>query len=197
MPTYRSKAKDSFNTRMRFFKFQHIVNKTDFTKDAFLNFNLSRNQDVIEIYTTQYFQLKQDKVLSKTKTKLKISEVYKAMKELPNNDIDWFEEYFKDFKSQYTEERFEADTGAKECFYCKITIDKIYELVDRKQLFKKNERGFRMEIDRKKPNLEYSNENCVPACYWCNNAKTDEFDDLEFQPIAREIKNIFDKRLKE
>jgi 5-methylcytosine-specific restriction endonuclease McrA len=52
---------------------------------------------------------------------------------------------------------------------------------------KKNERGWNFEIDRKKPNLEYTTENCVAACYWCNNAKTDEFDDVEFKPIGELI----------
>jgi len=34
------------------------------------------------------------------------------------------------------------------------------------------------------------------VCYWCNNAKTDEFTEEEFSKIGREIRNIWDDRLK-
>lgn len=30
----------------------------------------------------------------------------------------------------------------------------------------------------------YNPDNCVLACYWCNNAKTDAFTDKEFKPIG-------------
>ena len=91
---------------------------------------------------------------------------------------------------------FLSHTKATKCHYCHITLDEINTLADKQMLFKKNERGYTMEIDRKEPNLEYTNENCVPSCYWCNNAKTDEFDDVEFIPIAKEIRKVFDNRLK-
>jgi hypothetical protein len=35
------------------------------------------------------------------------------------------------------------------------------------------------------------------SCYWCNNAKTDEFDDIEFKPIGELIGKTLRKRLKE
>ncbi|HPT73200.1 MAG TPA: hypothetical protein PLE74_13070, partial [Candidatus Cloacimonadota bacterium] len=56
-------------------------------------------------------------------------------------------------------------------------------------------RGWTLEIDRKKPNLEYEEDNCVMCCYWCNNAKTDEFDDVEFLPIGNAINQIWNGRL--
>ena len=37
-----------------------------------------------------------------------------------------------------------------------------------------------MEIDRIKANHEYLKDNVVLACYWCNNAKSDEFSEPEF-----------------
>lgn len=33
----------------------------------------------------------------------------------------------------------------------------------------------------------YNANNCVFACYWCNNAKTDAFTDEEFMPIGKAI----------
>ena len=53
------------------------------------------------------------------------------------------------------------------------------------------------KIDRKLPNLEYSEENCCMACYWCNNAKTDEFSPKEFKPIAEGIRKAWNERLKQ
>ena len=42
----------------------------------------------------------------------------------------------------------------------------------------------------------YKADNCVYACYWCNNAKTNAFTDVEFKPIgkaiSKQIKNILE-----
>jgi hypothetical protein len=52
-----------------------------------------------------------------------------------------------------------------------------------------------LEIDRKNSNFEYSENNCVLACYWCNNAKTDEFTFEEFQIIGTTMRYVWQKRL--
>jgi 5-methylcytosine-specific restriction endonuclease McrA len=54
-----------------------------------------------------------------------------------------------------------------------------------------------MEVERFDSNLEYTKDNCAMACYWCNNAKTDEFTKEEFQPIADQIKLVWETRLAE
>ena len=201
MTTYRSKAKDSYNTRMRFFKFHCVVNGVDFNNENFKAFRNVEGEDeniaITKIYTTQYYQRKRHETLDGVKnTYLTIDEIYKKIKDLNAYDEeDWFTDYLTDFEHQYSKEKFQEDTHAEECHYCHITKDDIETLVTKKMLYKKNERGFTMEIDRKNANLEYTNKNCVPACYWCNNAKTDEFDDVEFKPIAEQIKAVFDKRL--
>lgn len=86
----------------------------------------------------------------------------------------------------------------KKCCYCGIT-EKQLGLLGKKELLKtkriKN-RGHSLEIDRKLPNLEYSDQNCCMACYWCNNAKTDEFSPSEFKEIARGINKVWNERLK-
>jgi len=70
-------------------------------------------------------------------------------------------------------------------------------LATKRKLFKKNERGWSLEIDRKNSNLEYSKENCVMSCYWCNNAKTDEFTAEEFAVIGKAIAMVWHDRLRE
>jgi 5-methylcytosine-specific restriction endonuclease McrA len=83
----------------------------------------------------------------------------------------------------------------KFCQYCKIEKNQIERLVDTRQLHKKNFRGMSLEIDRLDSNDEYKKDNCVIACYWCNNAKTDEFTPEEFIPVAEKIHEIWKKRL--
>ena len=67
--------------------------------------------------------------------------------------------------------------------------------IDKSQLFKKVNRGFKLEIERFDSNIEYSYENMDLACYWCNNSKTDEFTKEEFEPVGKAIREIWNKRL--
>ncbi|WP_170020340.1 hypothetical protein [Campylobacter sp. RM16190] len=86
----------------------------------------------------------------------------------------------------------------KKCCYCGIT-EKQLELLGKKEQLKTKRittRGYTLEVDRKLPNLEYSDKNCCMACYWCNNAKTDEFSPSEFKEIARGINKVWNERLK-
>ena len=88
-------------------------------------------------------------------------------------ETDYFP--FSEFETIYN-----SDPEKRICHYCSIN-DKEIELLDAKgQIKTKRGRGFTMEIDRIKPNYEYSKDNVVLACYWCNNAKTDEFSEPEF-----------------
>lgn len=86
----------------------------------------------------------------------------------------------------------------RKCYYCGITEDQIKELLDNGRLSTKRivTRGKKLELDRKKPDLEYDNfDNIVFACYWCNNAKTDTFTDDEFKKVGQVFKEIWKTRL--
>lgn len=63
-------------------------------------------------------------------------------------------------------------------------------------LNKKKDRGWKLEIDRLDSNFEYRPSNTVMCCYWCNNAKTDEFTRDEFMEIAKAIRNVWNNRLR-
>lgn len=52
-----------------------------------------------------------------------------------------------------------------------------------------------MEVDRLRANEGYIDNNIVLCCYWCNNAKTDEFTADEFKPIGLAIGEVFKNRL--
>jgi 5-methylcytosine-specific restriction endonuclease McrA len=200
MTTYRSKAKDSFKTRMRFFIFDCIVNQKIPSMDNFLKFNLNNQNEIIKVYTTQYWQMNRNDRLEGTLAKYTIDQIYNKIEEHKitfKDENKWFNEYFELFKGMYPESVFNKHINAEYCHYCKISRSQILELAGHQKLFKKNERGFTMEIDRKNSNLEYTTDNCVPACYWCNNAKTDEFSEKEFKSIAEAISKVWKERLAE
>lgn len=197
---YRSKAKDSFKTRLRFYIFDYVVyKKKTFTEEDFFDFEIT--DKLIKQYTAEYYQKEFNDNLKIEDCELTISEIYDKIKETEIREKavydKWFEKYFKDkFEIQYPYKEFKEDLLSEVCHYCHITINMIHQLADEKKLYKKNARGWVMEIDRKQPNKEYTTENCVPSCYWCNNAKTDEFCDKEFKEVGEAIRKIWEKRLK-
>ena len=98
---------------------------------------------------------------------------------------------FWEFHEWYT-------NAAKECHYCHITETQNNELIKDDQIHSKrlSTRGRSLEIERLEPNKPYDDiENLVFSCYWCNNAKTDEFTSEEFAPIGKEIEKIWKSRL--
>lgn len=97
---------------------------------------------------------------------------------------------FSDFYTWYL-------SHERKCFYCEITEQDIKQLLDSGKLATKriNTRGRKLELDRKKPELEYDDfENIVFACYWCNNAKTDTFTEEEFKRVGKVFKEIWKER---
>lgn len=69
------------------------------------------------------------------------------------------------------------------CFYCEVEEYKLKELFDAGMLKTKRGRGRSLELERRDATSNlYSKENCVLACYFCNNHKSDiisEEDHLE------------------
>ena len=200
---YKSKSNDSFNSRLRFYVFKCALTKEDLHKKAFLEFDVDENPalEFVELYITEYQQFESNhKIVKHNKSKRDNNALYSKMKVLDNEnktEIDsWREDYFKDvFKKKLNESDFKKFGKVKCCGYCGITLDEINELASNKKLFKKNERGFNLELDRKSPNKEYSTKNCIMACYWCNNAKTDEFSAEEFASIGKAIGAVLRNRL--
>ncbi|TCC92414.1 hypothetical protein EZ428_11890 [Pedobacter frigiditerrae] len=62
------------------------------------------------------------------------------------------------------------------CYYCETSIFDIRSLIEVNVLKARKIRyGFRglvLEIDKKENSLGYQKENCVLACYYCNNDKS-------------------------
>ena len=98
----------------------------------------------------------------------------------------------KDFRTVYKQNK-----DNRCCGYCGISEKQISKLDSNEKINTKrlSTRGKKLEIDRIRPHELYSKDNILLSCYWCNNAKTDEFELDEFELIARGINDIFAKRL--
>lgn len=88
-------------------------------------------------------------------------------------------------------------SSEKKCFYCGITEDQIEALYESGIVNKRTTRGRVLEIDRRISSSQYSLiDNLIYSCYWCNNAKTDTFTDLEAKLIGNAISQIWRNRLR-
>ena len=200
---YKSKAEESFETRRNLFLFDLIVrNKKldNITIGDFANFKITDEQ--IKIYATQYFQWERNKWLPFVN--LTPDDIYYKLHNWINKKTqnDAFRKYYIEdlfrhsvFPMDQFSTLFDKHITAQKCFYCGITEDIVESLISCYEIFTKRERGYKLEIDRKEAYQEYSKSNSVLCCYWCNNAKTDEFSYTEFIPIGDSFRLLWNKRL--
>ncbi|OHD96280.1 MAG: hypothetical protein A3E21_00995 [Sulfurimonas sp. RIFCSPHIGHO2_12_FULL_36_9] len=94
---------------------------------------------------------------------------------------------FKNFAEFY----FWYKIQPRKCFYCKTKEVILQDLYSQGTLSSErgNKRGKSLEIERKdSSNNEYSKKNCVLACYFCNNHKSDIIsEDDHVQYFAKSI----------
>ena len=97
---------------------------------------------------------------------------------------------FNDFYNWYNEQK-------KECHYCKLKENESQEIVMRGILISNRfplngkrkrgrARGVWLEVDRKKPKENYSRNNCVLSCYFCNNDKSDVFGEKGYSEFIKD-----------
>lgn len=117
----------------------------------------------------------------------KISGIYSNIKQRNKSIESWPR---KDFINWY----LQNNIG---CYYCKTSnsdLKKFYELTY-KDNKRRDQRGKSLEVDRIKGNGSYSENNCVLACYWCNNAKTDVFNERDMKSIGLTINEVIKERI--
>ena len=92
---------------------------------------------------------------------------------------------------------FGVDSKDRECEYCSIKESEIQNLISQGKIYTKRltTRGRTMEVDRKDPKGHYEINNLIMSCYWCNNAKTDEFSYEEFRKMSCRTNDIWEARL--
>lgn len=96
--------------------------------------------------------------------------------------------------------KYEELEREQQCYYCGITQAEIAQLIELKLIRTKRleTRGKQLELERVEPNELYENLNNIKlACYWCNNAKSDEFSADEFKPAGKHIGEVFKNRLRQ
>jgi len=92
---------------------------------------------------------------------------------------------FDEFKTWY-------DSQKKTCNYCGISEEECQEIIMsgllKSKRFPKDgipgpgtSRGVWLEVDRKDSNLQYTTDNCVLCCYFCNNDKSDIFNEEQYR----------------
>lgn len=187
---HKEKAKANYKTKLPIYLFRCCIDDISPRYDDFLRFEL--DEKIIKEYACNYMQ----------------AELNEDIKEIPVKKIDEFikkhSEKFQHFEKKYLEQfekvfpkvDFDVLLSQKICTYCGITEDQINKLGIAKKLCNKRAetRGYTLEIDRMSPNKEYTIDNCCMSCYWCNNAKTDEFSVEEFKEVARSINAIWKSR---
>ncbi len=143
----------------------------------------------IKKYACEYYQYLDDD--SNPESNKKLKEFYDASK-------DEYDEckiaYQKRYEYNFSFTAFVKLLIKSSCSYCGISLEQLKSLRKKWKIHSKSGRGFSLEIDRKSPNLEYTEKNCCMSCYWCNNAKTDEFNVTEFEEIAKGINAAWNKR---
>ena len=193
------KTTPSFRTFLTMYLFHLVVEGKEYSSEEFpANFRI--NDDLVVKYTTEYWQTDRNQTLPGTN--LKVDSIYHTMNDLRKKHAGEIIQAKKEYGETVLNERFPIDAyetvlSQNECDYCGITEKEIQELASKHQLFKKNERGWKLEMDRKNSNFEYSKTNCVMSCYWCNNAKTDEFTHKEFKIIGKAIRKVWEERLEQ
>lgn len=192
---YKAKAKDSFTTKKNLFLFDLAINGLNqFSNDDFIKFEIK--SDLVKRYTSEYWQELENYTGINSIT---IKDIYDKIEKLKKEHLQQFKQlednYIINFSKIFPEEEFHQLSQKEECHYCKITTKQIEILGAKHKLNKKSFRGWSLEIDRFDSNLEYKPSNCTMACYWCNNAKTDEFNEKEFLLIAEGISKVWKARL--
>ena len=214
MASYNDKRIDSLATRIQLFLFwksfdKEVIKTKDIEKYIGEIEKFEITNDLANLYSNTYYQtkLKEERKISFNGKNACVDNICKnipsktRIKELLRNELKPLKDKYKEkFKNIFPLKKFENMTKDKTtCSYCGISLAQIEELGKNGKLNNKRSdtRGYTLEIDRMLPNLEYSKKNCCMACYWCNNAKTDEFSPKEFKPIAEGIRKAWNERLKQ
>lgn len=111
-----------------------------------------------------------------------------------NPDFSFFKEKGKRFFFEW------YDKQERKCSYCGIEEWKLEKIFDFEKgiLNTKRGRGPKLELERKNAKVnQYTPENCVMACYLCNNHKSDlisEVDHLKY--FAKPIREYLEEKYK-
>jgi 5-methylcytosine-specific restriction endonuclease McrA len=126
-------------------------------------------------------------------------EEIKRVRSLYHNKKSLEEFEFPDFKSfcNWHKNQYEHQEG--KCYYCGVeekVVAKFFEKKYHAGHAGKRNRGKHLEIERKDATTNlYNKENCVLACYFCNNDKSDIFSEDEYREYLKNRKRFFNTQI--
>lgn len=157
---------------------RECINKKEKLKDVFRLCkvdNPSKRYDCLKKNNTQLFKEIKDEFAKLFKNNLSIEDVAQKLDE--NCKCEYCGMTKKELESRLPKD--EKDIGQETSFF-------------KTKRFLSG-RGWSMELDRK-TDTNYTISNIVCSCYWCNNAKSDEFSYEEWLEVGEKIKEIWAKR---
>ena len=133
---------------------------------------------------------------NKTKSEIiveikRIRQLYHNKKNMEGFSFDSFNDFYNWHVEQYNEQQ-------GKCKYCQTDESVIAQLFNTvyKDSLRSLNRGQHLEIDRKDPrNQEYSKNNCALVCYFCNNDKSDIFNEADYLEYLKNRKEFLENKL--
>jgi hypothetical protein len=159
--------------------FEKLFINSELADDICRDLNISRKE-----YSEYAKQLDNERK-SEIKIIRRVRSLYHNKKELEGFSFQNFNSFYKWYRTQY-------QIQEAKCYYCKTDEKVIAILFEKKfQNRKRTTRGRHLEIERRDStdNL-YNEENCVLACYFCNNDKSDIFEEREYLEYLKDRKGF-------
>lgn len=105
------------------------------------------------------------------------------------------EKSFREFYNWYLKRRKDQNGS---CYYCWADEKEMANfLKKRRKHIRRPNRGQHLEVERKNARTgDYSAQNCVLACYFCNNDKSDIFNEDEYRSYLKNRKLFFNAESK-
>lgn len=199
---YRDIQARSFLTKLELFLLDRVIRLShirEITPEEFKRFEITDHH--IKQYSDAWRLKETEKYIEGS---MIIQQVDMIIEQWYKEENELMKELFRQYKALFIteyfpfiefESLFPHNSKERTCHYCNISDYEVKHMRDKRKIFSKRNRGYFMEIDRIEPNKEYSKDNCVLACYWCNNAKTDEFSSDEFlEHIGPGIQSVWKER---
>lgn len=200
---YESIMKRDFKYNLELYLYDSFLKHqlTEVSEEGFTAF-IGRNlKDEIE----EYRKACQKKGSDEIKDEITIKDADDEIKNWYGNEnnkaslLNYEKIFFDYFKGKLSSDEFKKIYNeSKQCHYCGIHEDDIESLIKNSNIQTKRllTRGRSLEIDKIDPFGSYTQDNIVLSCYWCNNAKTDEFSYFEFKKfLAPGIQEVWEIRL--
>jgi len=151
--------------------------------------DVCRELDIIRADLTKYSKEIDTEYKDELIELKRIRQLYHNKKGLKNFDFLNFNAFYRWYLAQLKEQQ-------GYCYYCKTDEGLIAEFIDKKKEFiKRPNRGKHLEVERRdaKSNI-YNAENCVLACYFCNNDKSDILNEEEYFEYLKDRRLFFEKQ---